>query len=252
MARKKKKQPAGAPEWMVTYGDMMTLLLCFFVMLVSFMKMKEEEKLRPVIEAIKEAFGYTGGSGSVPTNELPVNSVHELLQETALYREQERRLSQADDPGMFGKQTTVKRVREGLQYTVGGSITFEPGSAELKPAALDQLKRIADVIRGKNNKLEVRGHASAADLRLDGGATGNWNLSYERARAVMTFLTRPAQGIRPERIRVVACGDQEPLVRRAYDQKQQAVNRRVEIIVVESLVQDFEADMAASVMPIDE
>jgi flagellar motor protein MotB len=58
----------------------------------------------------------------------------------------------------------------------------------------------------------------------------------------MEFLVAPEQGLRPERIRLVGCGRYEPLVRRVYDPQRRASNRRVEIIVTESLVQDFETE----------
>ena len=56
MARKKKQAPAGAPQWMVTYGDMMTLLLCFFVIIVSMSEIKKDERFQEVIESIRSAF----------------------------------------------------------------------------------------------------------------------------------------------------------------------------------------------------
>ncbi|MHC4092412.1 MAG: flagellar motor protein MotB, partial [Planctomycetota bacterium] len=58
MAKKKYKASAGAPAWMVTYGDMMTLLLCFFVLLVAMSEIKQEDKFLQVVESLRHAFGY--------------------------------------------------------------------------------------------------------------------------------------------------------------------------------------------------
>ncbi len=63
MARK-KDNPQGAPDWMVTYGDMMTLLLCFFVILVSMSELRQETRFKKVMESIRQAFGYKGGIGT--------------------------------------------------------------------------------------------------------------------------------------------------------------------------------------------
>ena len=52
-----EKSKGGAPEWMVTYGDMMTLLLCFFVIIVSMSEIKKDEKFLQVLESIRSAFG---------------------------------------------------------------------------------------------------------------------------------------------------------------------------------------------------
>jgi len=72
MPRKKKEQDEeGAPAWMVTYGDMMTLLLCFFVIIVALSEIKEDERYRAVVESLQEAFGYRGGVGTAPTETPP-------------------------------------------------------------------------------------------------------------------------------------------------------------------------------------
>src|SRR5690606_15939736 len=49
---------AGIPEWVVTFGDMMSLLLTFFIMLVSMSEMKEEEKYQAMVESFREQFGH--------------------------------------------------------------------------------------------------------------------------------------------------------------------------------------------------
>jgi len=238
---KKCKCPEGVPEWVVTYGDMMTLLLCFFILLAAFSELKDEDEYQETVKAIQQAFGYITGSGVAPTNDVPLQSIIEKLEETALYKEKIRKLSQADDPGVTGRDITVKRIREGLQFTVGGLLTFEPGSAELKPQAKEELVRVARMIRGQNNKVSIRGHAAGADLPPGTVFQSMWDLSYARARAVMEFLTADEQGIDPRRIRVTGCGDKEPLTARVYEESQLAVNRRVEVIVTEVLMQEFDA-----------
>ncbi|MDH3584885.1 MAG: flagellar motor protein MotB [Phycisphaerae bacterium] len=242
--KKKCKCPVGVPEWVVTYGDMMTLLLCFFILLAAFSELKKDQEFQDVVKAIQEAFGYTGGAGVSPTQDAPAKSIINRIEAIALHKSKFRKPSRADDPGVTGKQTTVKRIREGLLFSVGGLVSFEPGSAELLDHARGELAKIARLVRGQNNKIEVRGHATALDLEALGAeATGAarsqlWELSHRRALAAMEALTSTDNGIRPQRIRVVACASHEPLLARAYDQDRAAANRRVEIIVNESLVQD--------------
>ena len=240
MARKKQPRMEGAPDWIVTYGDMMSLLLCFFVLLAAFSELKND-KFQKVMESMREAFGYTGGSGRIPSDDLPNLAMMAKLDAVRLYDKPFRQISQADDPGVYGKETTVKTIREGWVFTVGGWITFEPGSAELKPQAREQLAVLAERIRGQNNKVEVRGHSVGSDQRA-GGNVDLWDLSTARAKAVMLFITAKPQSIRADRIRIVGCGDTEPLKKRVYDEAKHAVNRRVEIIVTESLVQEYQAD----------
>ncbi|MBI1369520.1 MAG: OmpA family protein [Planctomycetes bacterium] len=249
---KKHKCPEGVPEWIVTYGDMMSLLLCFFILLAAFSEPKKDKEYQEVVQAIQEAFGYTGGSGFIPSIESPATSILKRIDAINLHRDIHARISRADDPGVTGKEATVKKVREGLQFTVGGQIAFEAGSATLTDAAKVEIGKIAAVIRGQNNKIEIRGHCSNDDLVANSGYADLWQLSAARASAVMHFLTSPEEGIDPRRLRVVACANYEPIAQRVYDPSKVAVNRRVEILATENLISDFEDNPGpSSAAPID-
>ncbi len=225
---------------MLTYGDMMTLLLCFFVLIVSFSEIKKEDEFLAVVKEIQKAFGMKGGGGKMPTNEDPSMSLIERLEALRLRFEIRPNHSNTDEPGMEGRETTVTKVREGLRFAVGGRITFEPGSADLSNDARMQLRKVADLIRGYNNLIEVRGHASTLELKgLDSRYEDLWELSNARAREVMLYMTSEEAGLRKDRFRLIANADREPLVHRAYSVADQRPNRRVEVLVSEALVQDF-------------
>ena len=68
MAKKCKCAPPGAPAWVMTYGDMMTLLLTFFIMLVALSEIKKEDQFRAIVKAVKKAFGMKGGGGEASAN----------------------------------------------------------------------------------------------------------------------------------------------------------------------------------------
>ena len=65
MAKRRKAEEPGIPEWIVTYGDLMSLLLCFFILLAAFSELKQPREFREVIDKIKEALGFQGGMGQV-------------------------------------------------------------------------------------------------------------------------------------------------------------------------------------------
>lgn len=240
MKKRRKQSRGGAPEWMVTYGDMMTLLLCFFILLAAFSELKKPDKYQDVIQAVKEAFGYRGGIGVMSAEKPPDNSIVRRLEATRLRGQKQPQRSRADDPGIVGEHASVKQVREGLQFTVGGRVSFDPGEARLKPLAKRALTEfVAERIRGQNNKIDIRGHAANNDLPPGSRFENLWDLSYARAMAVRRHLIDEA-GIRPQRLRVVACSNHEPLRGRAYEEEQAAVNRRIEIIQTEALIEDFE------------
>ena len=240
MAKKCKCPPAGAPEWVLTYGDMMSLLLVFFIMIVSLSEIKREDKFQAVVEEVQKAFGMKAGGGKIPVTDDPELSFLQIREASQLERDREQRRSNAIDPGIDGREPTVTRVREGLMHAVGGRITFEPGSADLTDSGKTQLRRIVEKekIRGTNNIIELRGHAASME-DASGRTPDLWALSYARAQAVMQYLTSTEVGLRPDRFRLSANGDREPLTRRAYSAAEQEPNRRVEIFLSETLVRDM-------------
>ncbi|MEQ9459570.1 MAG: flagellar motor protein MotB [Phycisphaeraceae bacterium] len=237
--KRPKKQAAGAPEWMVTYGDMVTLLLCFFVLIVSFSEIKREDAFQAVVEEIKKAFGMKGGGGKLPTDDDPELSLIQKLETIELFQVKTPTRAQVDDPGIEGKEPAVKTIRDGELYAVGGRITFEPGSATLSDEAKRALQPVIDQVHGYNNLIMVRGHA--ARLELTGVHTEYddlWQLSYARAKSVFDYLIDEGK-LRKDRFRLVGVADMEPVVQRAYSLEDQQSNRRVEVIVSSSIVDDY-------------
>jgi len=235
--RRQKKSSGGVPEWVVTYGDMMTLLLCFFILLAAFSELKKEHEYQRVITAVKEAFGYSGGVGVMPTDDPPMRSMIELLETLAKKEMRETKVSRSTEQGVKGKETKVSKVHEGMMFTIGGHLTFEPGSAELRREAEAELVRVARLLKGRNNKIEVRGHAARMRLPEDSPYEDLVDLSYYRAKAVAGFLE--GQGLRPETLAIEARGDAEPPDLRRYDERAQTATRRVEIIMTEAMVEDY-------------
>ncbi|MCB9848442.1 MAG: flagellar motor protein MotB [Phycisphaeraceae bacterium] len=240
MARRPKKDSGGVPEWVVTFGDMMTLLLCFFVLLAAFSELKKEHEYQKVVTAVKEAFGYSGGVGVLPIDDPPLRSMIESLQELAKRQMSKKVVSQNTTPGMQGKESTVTRVQDGLKFTIGGSQMFEPASATLNESAKPELERIARLLIGKRFKIEIRGHAASKTLPPGSPYRDLLDLSYYRAKAVHDFLVQ--QGLDPLVLRISAAGDTEPVEPRAYTPETQAVNRRVEIIQTEAEVEETNPD----------
>lgn len=240
MADKCKCPPPGAPEWMTTYGDMVTLLLCFFVLIVSFSEIKKEDQFQAVVEEIIQAFGMMGGGGKIPIDDDPALSLIERLESIQLRQEKVPNRSNTKDPGQQGREPQVTKVREGMMITTGGRITFEPASAELSEEGRESLRQLAEVFEGWENIVELRGHSAALELPEGGNSTypDLWALSFARAKAAFDYLTVDL-GLDPTRFRLTANADREPLDPRAGNTDDSEVNRRVEVMVSESLKEDF-------------
>ncbi|MEM6392313.1 MAG: flagellar motor protein MotB [Planctomycetota bacterium] len=243
MSKKCKCPPEGAPAWMVTYGDMVTLLLCFFVLIVSFSEIKKEDDFQAVVEEIQKAFGMKGGGGKLPTKDDPALSLIERLEAIRMRQEKIPNRSNSKDPGQRGREPRVTKIRPGMLFAVGGKIVFDPGTADLTDQSKVQLQQMAESVglKGNANIIEVHGHASRLDLLGTGSSFEDLDqLSFERARAVKRHLTSDRIGINPERIRVIANADREPIDPRAVGSFENLQNRRAEVFVSESLVQDYQ------------
>ncbi len=237
----KKKQPVieGAPMWMVTYGDMMTLLLCFFVMLAALANFDDQKKLfMAALESIRRAFGSPGQVGWLPDNTVDFKSLIVKFQ-TMYIPDQPQNLGHSDEPGVDGKFYRVKNVRDGLEMTIGGPIAFGRFSEKIEPTTDELLQQLAQELRGKTNKLEIRGHATREPLPPGSGFKDPLDLAYARARSVRDRLV--GLGIDPRAIRVSSAGSFEPILRQTYDDDRRAANRRVEIVLTQALISDYVA-----------
>lgn len=233
-----KCPPAGAPEWVLTYGDLMSLLLCFFILLAAMSEIKNEDVWRAKAEIVKNSFGLSGGGGRVPGKDTDRLSLIAKLEKMYLQQQKHKRVVEVNDPGVQGKEPRVTQSRTGIRRGLG-SVTFEPGSAELSESAKLRLRPLIALIRGYNNKIELHGHAASSELAVGTSTYPDlWQLSYARTQAVMHYMVHD-QGIEPERIRLIANADKEPMKKREYEASALEMNRRVEIEISDQLVDDF-------------
>jgi len=216
----------GAPAWMLTYGDMMSLLLCFFIMLLAFSTM-ERERFKVVSGFIRDAFGVQTVRR---TTEVPSGSSI-LDGTTAMPAQAKTRIfEQANDalrdaaPELGAEVILEDR---GVRIRMNNGPLFQTASARLDPAAGAPLARIAALIRETGARATVEGHSDNVPMR--GGAfPSNWELSAARAGAVVRFLI--AHGLAPVRLEAVGHADTRPVGDNATEEGRRR-NRRVEILV---------------------
>lgn len=239
LVRKAKKQPQGAPDWMVTFADMMTLLLCFFVILVSMSELKQDRKFKKVMESIRHAFGYEGGLGTVPTDVAPEVSLLKILQEITI-PDDIRHIGDARDPGIEEKDIRVTDVRPGYKLVLGGLVQFERFSDQLLPGRERVVFAFADKIKGLTNIVEIIGHTTREEVPVESGFKSKDDLALARTARIRDLLVE--QGLDPRRLRLVSVADHEPFVRQAYTEAKRARNRRVEIVVTQALLGEFKGE----------
>jgi chemotaxis protein MotB len=193
-----------------------------------------------VVTAVKDAFGYSGGIGVMPTDDPPLKSIIEQLEYMVLRNYDHTKISQNDTPGLDGPKMRVTKVREGLVFTLGGPSSFDEFSAEIKPGVKDQLAALATMLAGRRNKIILRGHAASKYLPADSNWADLDELSYQRARNVLDELV--GLGLEDHVFRIEAVGTREPVRPRAVDPAEAAENRRVEVILSDQLVDEVNTD----------
>lgn len=225
--------PPGVPEWVVTYGDMMSLLLTFFIMLVSMSELKEEGKNRAAMNSMKEVFGPMNGTSGAPGRTFNARSSSEHLRSKSGRKQTALEEGSIDSAGGGGRNAAVKTVNHGEVVTVGGSLEFDQFDTELDDVATADLKRIIEAIRKVPNRVVVRGHSFAEPLRRKPQFRDQHDLSFARARSVAKYLIE--SDIHPDRILVSAAGDAEPrvLTRNLEDRRH---NRRVDVFTIDSFL----------------
>ncbi len=237
MAIKKKPPDPGAPQWIVTYGDMMTLLLCFFILLAAFANYDKKDKMfMTAIESIREALGAPGQSGWFPEDEIDFKSLLVVLQ-SLIPPDNPKGEGFSDEPGVDGRFYRVEKIRDGVEVVVGGPVAFGAFSAKIEPAADEMLVGLAPELIGKNNKIEIRGHATNEPLPMSSPFKDAIDLGFARARAVRDRLVD--LGVDPRTVRVASAGYYEPILNQTYNDGRRAANRRVEIVITQALRADY-------------
>jgi chemotaxis protein MotB len=227
-----KKVQEGAPEWVVTFGDLMSLLLCFFVLLLSFSNM-DKQKYKQVAGSLEKAFGV---QRKIKVMDIPKGMkmiARDFDQEVIATRIKEDLGKEIDElirDQLSDLRDQISIDSDGNEVTIRlmGESTFDSGSAEIKPELKPLLKKIVDVLRLSPGDIIIAGHTDNVPI-IKGPYKSNLRLSAARASAVAEFFINQAH-INPKRISTMGFGEFRPIESNDTALGRQK-NRRVEIIV---------------------
>lgn len=221
------------PAWLAAFGDLMSLLLCFFVLLLSMSSMDTKK--------VSEAIGSLSGAMSVLEGGIKTEVSKERIQESTPIEESSEssdtvnRVTQAviDANEMMekghGPTITVEEAQEGFVIELPSSLLFKPGSAIIENEdALLFLKRIALIIEELPNSMEVvtKGHTDNIPPDKTSPYKDNWELSSARALSVLKELL--LDGVDPKRISAAGYSEYSPIATNATKAGREK-NRRVEL-----------------------
>lgn len=234
---KKQRLPPSCPMWLATYGDLVTNMLVFFVLLVSMSEIKKDDRFIEFMQALREAFGYVGGMQTVPYEPVFQPKNVDLMQ-MLMVPVRPFDWSEAPDPGVRGKHHSVTNIRREDKFEIGGKFQFPELVATLQPEHGELIAEYVGKLRGHRTQIELRGHCSRVPV-AGTAFPDHFALSVARARAVAEALVQ--NGVEPERIVVVGAGANEPITVAAYSAAEWQENDRVEVLQVNRRVEDFTA-----------
>lgn len=231
MPRKNSKLTVarGAPAFMVIYGDMMSLLLTFFIMLLT-MANFEPVKFKIATESLQGAFGILESYPTIPIHpfiRIPKENGGENRRKNSIA--DARKIEQVMKSRQLQDAVKVEVTETGIAILLRDPVTFSSGSADLKENGSAILGDIANIIKANPDlRVRVEGHTDDVPIR-NGKYASNWDLSSARALSVVQLLSVKS-GINPALMSAVGYGEFRPLVPNA-DEQARAKNRRIQIFV---------------------
>lgn len=270
MAKKRQEDtpPPGSPAWMATFGDLMNLLLCFFVLLFASSTV-DQEKFEQIVASFTQSFNiFNAGSTAIgdgilisngvsqlneldeyinSTGKLAENnedaeeldeeqsSIEERIEAAKLERSEElaELIEEAVNDSGYQEQIDVNFTSQYVQLTLNGAILFDSGRAEIKVGAVPILEKAGVILeRYATSTVEVEGHTDS--VPITGGRYANNNeLSSARALSIFDFLVENTN-LNPADIKHSGRGEYLPIADNSTEEGR-AMNRRVEIKIYHEL-----------------
>jgi chemotaxis protein MotB len=221
-----KAEDPGAPAWMVTFADLMTLLLTFFVLLLS-MSTLDNQRVKLALGSLRGSTGVLDGGGQPREGRKEVVQIPEVSQGdtkhlmTRIERVTEQTLDKASND-----MIQIGHKDERVIMSIPDSLLFAPGQTDINPVAFPFLEDLAAVIGETRATVEVVGHS---DNTAPGGYyDSNWEVGAARALAVLLYIQTEG-GVAGHRLKASTHGEFHPKFENLTDLGR-AKNRRVELV----------------------
>lgn len=227
-----KVKKGGVPMWVVTFGDMMSLLLCFFVLMLSISEM-DRQKYKQAVGSLGKAFavGMEGPPMDTPKGmEIIARDFDQEIVETRLSQDLGKEIDQmvSSDLVEYKDQIAMETTDSQVTVRLMGESTFDSGKDEIREKLKPLLVNLARVLEKESSDIIIAGHTDNMPIH-SGPFKSNLRLSIARAAAVADFLLANAS-IDPKRISTMGFGEFRPIESNETARGREK-NRRVEIIL---------------------
>lgn len=226
----------GAPEWLISFADMVMLIMGFFVILLAMNMQKptaggiggEGKNLTDDDRMMELALSIRAGFN----NPVDINSDNPTEASLRRYLRERHQKGDTLQPGPEGDKGTAQAPRPSDFVNITALVLFSDGESVVSQDAIATIGQAAEQLRGTNWIIEVRGHASAAETMRD--KEKSMRLAFDRAFAVARELSKA--GVPWDKLRATGCADNERAVPAARDLSGNRSNQRAEIVVTTEAV----------------
>ncbi len=215
-----------SPFWMTTYGDMVTLMLTFFILLISYSTI-ELEKFRGAMESFKGALGIFDGHESPQKMEY-INFDQTMSTDRTDLNHRSGQVEELMQSELLQGIGTFEKVEGGVMIRLNQEILFDVGKADLKNKAFPILSQLAEIVKEEVEEIHVTGHTDNVPIHT-ARFPSNWELSAARALSVVQYFY-DVKKIPEKKLVAVGHGEHRPLYPNDSVENR-AKNRRVDILV---------------------
>lgn len=229
LKKKKHTEPENTDRWLLTYSDLITLLLGLFVILYGMSKI-DTEKYEQVVTALGGIFGReTSGVLNSNARALPGGVSPLQAERNRILATLEKALGSTKKQGLVA----FSQNERGVTVHLMEALLFNSGSADLKPSSYKILDTLGSIIKQLPNDIRIEGHTDNVPIHTD-RFPSNWHLSVNRAVNTGYYMLNQ-YGLNAEKVSVVGYAEYRPLVENTNEENR-ARNRRVDIIIVTNIV----------------
>ncbi|HOX13117.1 MAG TPA: flagellar motor protein MotB [Spirochaetia bacterium] len=239
MAKKQRKEIGGGTgEWIVTYSDMVTLLLCFFVALFDVTDVDITQ-----MQVLISSMNNIGMGASTGGNTLSVGKLAELgntvstlpsMEKGRLLATAKKKATSLFQPEIKSNKVRISTDERGIVISLASDAFFRPASADVNiEETRTMLVRLAELLKSDElggRKFRIEGHTDATSTDPAGPWRSNWELSAARSLNVLHYLTD--FGADERRFQVAGFADTVPIASNDTEEGR-AYNRRVDIIILD-------------------
>jgi chemotaxis protein MotB len=230
MAQKKKAAVTYEPNtesWMTTFADLISLMLTFFIMLISMSSM-DKTGLTDVASSFTKAVSVLGAGQRTEIQIMPPLAMQKLVSPRELMLAMRQNSSAILHNSTLAHKVRGIIIRNQLYLRIPDAVIFDEGQAELKPEHMQSLRKLGRMLATMPGKIRVEGHTNSRTNLTNSKYSDPWTLSLARAASVLRMLE--SEGVKPSRLSLAGYGPSRPISTEVTPFGR-SKNRRVEIVI---------------------